>query len=70
MVNVILRDGRVIRYNVADRYHIYDDWVDIKSSDKEWCATFPREMVERIEFSKPCEILSEPRERKRMKKYK
>jgi hypothetical protein len=70
MVSVVLRDGRVIQYNEATTYSTGDTWVDIKDNHSGYYATFPTEVVERVEFDKPCQILSESREKKRMKKYK
>lgn len=71
MVNVIMRDGRVLKYNdvlfVAEENSSY--FLRKKEGDPSFVTIIPVECVERIDGSKPCEVLYESRNKKRMVKY-
>ena len=68
MISVILRDGRVLKYNNADRWRQDGNFIQLES-EKYMYAVFPKECIERVEYAKPCKILKESRDKKRMKKY-
>ena len=58
MIRVILRSRKVLIYNDADTYYHDGGICYIKTGDY-GCAMFPSELIERIEFGKPCQILKE-----------
>ncbi len=68
MLHVVLRDGRVLKYNDADQAIQQQDHFYI-SGGKYWYARIPLDVVERIDGGKPCQILKESRDKKKMKKY-
>ncbi len=70
MISVILRDGRVLQYNGTDNCKVIDGYFNIFNLKKDcWYAKFPMDVVERVDGIKPCKILKESRDKKRMKKY-
>ena len=58
MVRVILRSRKVLIYNDADQYY-HDHGICYIQKGDYGRAMFPSELVERIEFKKPCRILRE-----------
>jgi len=70
MITVILRDGRVLQYNGADNADQAKDHFRIfNEKTNHWFAKFPMDVVERIDGLKPCRILKESRNKKKMKTY-
>lgn len=70
MLCVILRDGRVLKYNKANHLHHDEDaWTLRTSLGGDWVATINPDVIERVDSVRPCDILREVRDRKRMKIY-
>lgn len=69
MLWVILRTGKVLQYNDANNLDVVGDQYEIvKKFDtgvKHWRACIPAEVIERVEWQKPCRILEEKTTRKR-----
>jgi len=58
------KDGAItIKQNANAHVRIYND------KTNNWFAFFPLDVVERIDGFKPCQILKESRDKKRMRKY-
>mgnify|MGYP003394229309 CR=1 FL=1 len=68
MMYVILRNGKVLKYNDANHLDILNDEYTLrrKEGESSFLACFPMDVVERIEIMKPCKIMKEKRDRKRM----
>jgi len=58
MVNVILRSGKVLQYNEATCILTHNGCIELSpdTSNDYITAIFPYEVVERVEFSRPCRI--------------
>ncbi len=70
MLYVILKDGRVLKYNLATWCVSQDDHFLLRTKENgDWIADIMKSEVERIDAQKPCAILKEVRDRKRMKIY-
>lgn len=70
-LDVILKDGRVLRYNDANSASLVNS-VFIIYNDIEpnyFIAKIPIDNVERIDSIKPCKILYESRSKKNRQKY-
>ena len=57
MVTVVLRTGKVLKYNNGNSITIEDGAFAVR--DDGLIARIPLDIVERIEFFKPCKILRE-----------
>ncbi len=58
MIYVILKNQKVLQYNMADSYCIEANMVTLKRvGSKVTVASFPYDGIERIEFEKPCKIM-------------
>lgn len=71
MLWVIMRDKRVIQYNTANNIDVVGDHYEIikkEGGNKFWVACIPADVVERIEWVKPCRVMIEQPPRK-MEKY-
>jgi len=64
MVFVVLRSGRVLQYNRATHVSIEDGTVVLQRSDY-LVARLPLDVVERVEFERPCRIRRQRRLPKR-----
>ncbi len=71
MIHVILRDGRVLRYNDVNHLELrYGEYtLRIKKEEDFFCACFPMDVVERIETVKPCQVMKDKRNKKKMPTY-
>jgi hypothetical protein len=70
MIDVVLKDGRVLRYNYAENADIEGN-IHYRIVDKKnaWISLIPIDVVERVEALKPCKIMKDLRDKKRMPKY-
>lgn len=69
MIYVVMKDGRVLQYNSANRYAWYNNHIDlsrrnVRITDTYDVAKIALDMVERIEFEEPCKI-SRPKTKKK-----
>ncbi len=71
MIDVIMRDGRVLRYNRANAIEYHGDFIELAVSRNvtSFLAIFPRDSIERIDGDKPCRVLYESRDKKKRKRY-
>lgn len=58
MVYVVLRTGKVVRYNSGGRIAVEDGCLTVRTPCKqEWLvARIPLDIVERAEFGRPCAV--------------
>jgi hypothetical protein len=59
MAYVILRTGKVLQYNKGQAVSVSNGCIDVWTGEdnKYLCARFPLDVVERVEFERPCEVL-------------
>lgn len=68
MIYVVLRNGKVIQYNNGLAISTEDGSFAIRSSEsreRSLIARLPLDVVERVEFERPCAVLREAPARKR-----
>lgn len=70
MIRVILKDGRVLDYNNAQKaVRVTNGFMELQD-DKQWYAQINPDVIERIEYEiKPCRISKDRRDKKKMKFY-
>lgn len=58
MIYVVMKDGRVLQYNSANRHAWYTNHINLsrRNDDTYSVAKIALDMVERIESEKPCKI--------------
>jgi len=57
MVNIVLRNGKVLQYNEGNSIAVENGTIAITKDRKYLVARIPLDIVERAEFEKPCRIL-------------
>ena len=69
MIWVILRDHKVLQYNTANNLDVVNGVLELVRKDgkgrKFWVACLPLEVVERVEWVKPCHTLRDASTRKK-----
>ena len=70
MIYVILRDKRVLQYNQVTAMSTANGFVRLWTgkNNADHVAEIPSDMIERVEWSKPCKILKEYK-RKSYRRY-
>ena len=71
MIYVILRDGRVLKYNDANHVSRHEGEYTLRRKEGEdyFIACIPMDVVERIETTHPCQIFKDKRNKKKMQTY-
>jgi len=59
MISIVLKDGRVLKYNEAEDVVKNEELLRIVDKQGLWIAQIPLEVIERVESYKPCRILKE-----------
>jgi hypothetical protein len=67
MIDVVMKDGRVLRYNSAKNISLFGDFVSVDGTG--WIARIHKDSIERIDGTKPCRVMKESRDKKRMNPY-
>lgn len=58
MVHVVLKTGKVIRYNYVDDYSSWNGMVSFNRKATHTCvALIPTDVIERIEWTRPCDAI-------------
>ena len=71
MIHVVLRSGKVLRYNNGAQCCVEDGTITIRDSHQRHflIARLPMDVVERAEFCKPCAVLREVKDIRKKKRY-
>lgn len=71
MITVILRDGRVLEYNEANYVSTSTNEYTLRETEgvNTFIVILTKDIVERIESSRPCRIMKDKRNKKKMKIY-
>lgn len=57
MVFVVLRNGKCVQYNDAQSVSVEDGCVTLRQGKEKWLtARLPLDIVERVEFHRPCAV--------------
>ena len=62
MLYVILRNGKVLQYNSGNFYCTEEKWLKVRLDDKtpsEAVASIPIDVIERVEWRRPCRVMRE-----------
>lgn len=57
MIHIILKNRKVLRYNLAHNVSRSDGMVLVNDRDNCWIAQIPMDNIERVEAVTPCKVL-------------
>jgi len=70
MIHIVLRNGKVLRYNTCESCSVDGGAVALHTRDSKFLiARIPLDIVERAEFEKPCAVLRETRDVRKRRRY-
>ncbi len=66
MIDVVMNDGRILRYNVVEVVDSSDGILRLNMKNNDVVAQFPWGLVERIETNPPCKIMRDQRNKRKI----
>ena len=71
MIYIVLRTGKVLQYNEAEQCVAGDGVLSLHTKDGKFLiARLPLDVVERAEWTPPCQIMREPKDIRKKRRYR